>query len=796
MTRSKQTEQSQTNILHTLVIILLWLLIKIGQIEFAIIKAIWTTLKWIILSPIKISQWCYSQTIQLINRPKQNSPRQVQAVTVKKSQHRHFIIFNRRRGRPRTQPFLRFYGKKVVKFLDLVFPKPLRIGVLVIILSLLVFGYSLFLVTIAHDLPDPHRLSQTQTPLTNEFYDRNGVLLYKLYEDRNRSLVNLSELPSYVINATIAIEDKNFFTNPGFDLFGIVRALIADLKHEDIQGGSTLTQQLIKNTLLTPDRTWTRKVQEVLLAFWAQQIFSKNDILKMYLDEIPYGGNTLGIEAASEMYFGKKAKELTLAQAAYLAGLIASPTTYSPYGSNPNLSKERQKEVLRRMVEDGYITQDEADKATADDLAIKPYVPSIQAPHFVMYVREYLEEKYGSRFLAQGGLKIITTLDLDLQHRSENIVAEEVAKLTPLNVTNGAAMIEDPRTGQILAMVGSVDYYNKNFGAYNVALALRQPGSSIKPVTYATAFKSGLTPGTIILDTPTKFNDGVNIYAPVNYDGTFHGPVTIRTALGSSYNIPAVKTLAIVGIPSMLQTAKELGITTLTDPSKYGLSLTLGAGEVKLIDMMTVYSTFSQLGTKHLPTPIVKITDAQGSIIEDNSQNSGFQVLDPGVAYMITDVLADQKAKIPAFGANSLLVIPGHTVAVKTGTTDDKKDNWTLGYTPEVTVGVWVGNNDGTPMNPALSSGITGAAPIWNRLMTILLKDKPDLAFVKPDNVTTGTVDGKQDLVLSNQEVKSITKVVTPTPSPEEKDKNSAITFTDPFSTFTQDQPQNPPDKH
>jgi len=641
--------------------------------------------------------------------------------------------------------------------LDRIFPKPLRIGALLSTIAILAFGYSLFLIVLAHDLPDPHRLKEPNSPVTTEFTDRNGELLYRLYEGRNRTPLTLNDVSPHFINATVSIEDKNFFSHPGIDVFGITRAFISNLQNQNIQGGSTLTQQLIKNTLLTTERTWKRKVQEVLLSFWAERIYSKEQILTMYVNEAPYGGPNWGIDAAARSYFGKEAKDLNLAESAYLAGLPASPTIYSPYGPTSELGKERQKQVLRRMAEDGYITQAEADEAANRELAIKPPLHDLKAPHFVMYVRQLLEEKYGPKAVSQGGLRVQTTLDLQLQNTVQTIVSEEVNKLANLNVGNGAAMVTDPRTGHILAMVGSKDYYNPKFGNYNVTLAPRQPGSSIKPITYATGFKMGYSPGTVLLDTPTVFKSAWEVYAPVNYDGKFHGPVSIRTALGSSYNVPAVKMLATVGLPAMLQTARDLGITTLNDTDRYGLSLTLGAGEVKLLDMMTVYGTFSQMGVRHNLTPILKVTDSNGIVLEDNTLASGVSVLSPGIAYMITDILADNKARTPAFGPNSLLHIPGHTVPVKTGTTDNKKDNWAFGYTPEYVVGTWVGNNNNTPMNQALASGVTGASPIWNRIMTHLLKDKPDVAFVKPPEVVEGTT--------------------TP------------ISFTDPFSTINLDQP-------
>ncbi len=702
---------------------------------------------------------------------------------------------HRGRGRPRSRPFkeyLLYKIRPILLFLKRIFPKPVRIGLASLIVLGVVFYYSSMLIQIANELPSPERLSDINGALTTIFYDRNGNILYRLFEDKNRYLVKLDDIPPQLQQATIAIEDKNFYSHSGVDFEGVTRAILTYFQKDqaDLQGGSTITQQLIKNTLLSPERTLKRKFKEIILAFWAERVFSKQAILQMYFNEVAYGGTSWGISAASQTYFGKQPKDLDLAQSSYLAGLPASPTTYSPYGANPELGKMRQKEVLRRMVEDGYITQDQAVQAYEKQLEIKPQFAQIKAPHFVMYVKKLLADKYGEKMVGQGGLKVYTSLDMGTQEMAEKVVEQEVGKLNNLNITNGAAVIMDPKNGQILAMVGSRNYWDQGFGSFNVATALRQPGSSIKPITYATGFKMGYSPASVILDAPIVFKNQWEVYAPVNYDGAFHGPVTIRTALGSSYNIPAVKMLAAVGIPNMIQTAKDLGITSFNDPDRYGLSLTLGGGEVKLLDMMTVYSTFSQMGLRHDPQPILKVVDPSGNPLEDNQTKfDGNRVLPTSVAFLITDILADNKAREPVFGPNSLLKIPGHTVAVKTGTTDSKKDNWTFGYTPEVAVGVWVGNNNGDPMDPRLSSGITGAAPIWNQLMTKLLDGKKDLAFQRPPDVVEGMVEGKKDLVIAGQtkgtllsgENKSLIgqkeeKKKTPTP----KD----LTFTDPFTTI------------
>lgn len=718
----------------------------------------------------------------LVNKIKKQQLKPVKRIRVKETFH--LKLFHKRRGRPRKLPLFIYLRVKLKRLLKRLIPTPLRIAIVLSCIAAALFAYSLALIILAKDLPSPEKLNQDSSPLTTEIYDRNNRLLYRLYEDKNRTLINLGDLPPELVNATIAIEDKNFWGHKGVDIYGVVRALVDDLRGQPIQGGSTITQQLIKNTLLTPDRTWQRKVKEVILAYWTERIFTKQQILQMYFNSVGYGGPAWGIEAASQTYFQKSAKDLDLAQATYLAGLPASPTSYSPYGPHPELGKQRQKEVLQRMVDDGYITKEKENEALSENLTFQPPTTSIKAPHFVMYVRSLLAQKYGDREVSQGGLKVITSLDLDVQQMVQQVVSDEVAKLAPLNVTNGAAIVEDPRNGQILAMVGSKDYWNTNNGNFNVVLAQRQPGSSIKPITYATAFKQGFSPGTVIIDAPTTFsNPWGQSYSPVNYDGRFHGAVTMRTALGSSFNIPAVKTLAMIGIPNMLQTAHDMGITTLNEPDRYGLSLTLGGGEVKLVDMVTVYSTFSQEGIKHDSTPILKVIDSKGEVLEDNTQNSGVRVISPGIAYLIDDILSDNNARTPAFGPNSLLNIPGHTVAVKTGTTDSKRDNWTFGFTPNYTVGVWVGNNDNSPMDPSLTSGITGASPIWNRIMTNLISNEPNIVFDRPSEVIAGSVDGHSDLVLSGQPFR---RAVTLNKTKDATTQAEIITYTDQFNTSDQ----------
>ncbi|MDP2632451.1 MAG: PBP1A family penicillin-binding protein, partial [Candidatus Curtissbacteria bacterium] len=561
------------------------------------------------------------------------------------------------------------------------------------------------------DLPSPKALEDRQVPQTTKIYDRGGKLLFNVYTDENRTLVPLSEIPDNLKHATIAIEDKDFYKHKGFDIYGIVRAAKVNVLGGSLQGGSTITQQLVKSAFLTPDRTVTRKVKELYLAFRVEMAFSKDRILEMYLNQVPYGGTAWGVSAAAEQYFGKSVKDLTLAEAALLAGLPQAPSYYSPFGQDPQRAKDRQKTVLARMVDSHYITRDQAEQAAAEDIKFQASIVDIRAAHFVMYVREYLAEKYGESIAAQGGLKVTTTLDLDIQEDAQKIVADNIAKLKPLNVGNGAAVVTKPKTGEILAMVGSKDFFDvEGDGNVNVTIALRQPGSSIKPINYATALEHKLiTAATVIMDAPTTFSGGPKPYRPVNYDGRFHGPVQVRYALGNSFNIPAVKVLALNGVVEMIKMAREMGITSFQDESRYGLSLTLGGGEVKMTEMAIAFGVFANEGVRIDLTPVLKVEDSKGRVLEEFKQKTGKRVLTPETSFLISSILSDNSARTAAFGPSSQLVIRGKNVAVKTGTTDDKRDNWTIGYTPTYLVASWVGNNDNKPMNQNLASGVTGA---------------------------------------------------------------------------------------
>jgi len=627
-------------------------------------------------------------------------------------------------------------------------PKVLAFLIGIIPTLFLIFNfYSLIL----KDLPSPQGLSKP-LPLTTKIYDRNGKLLYKFFREQDRTKVKLEQIPLYVRQATIAIEDKNFYFHKGFSLRGIARALYYLIFEGKITGGSTITQQLVKNSLLSPEKTLKRKIKELILAALVEQKYSKDEILEMYLNEVGYGGSAYGIEEASQKYFGKSVKDLSLAQATLLAGLPASPTKYSPFGAHPEIAKIRQTSVLQRMKEDGYITEDILKEALGEPLKFNKQETEIFAPHFVMYVKEILAAKYGERMVEEGGLEVTTSLDLETQEIAQEIVKEEIEKIKPLRISNGAALVTDPRTGEILAMIGSKDYFAQEIdGNFNVTTALRQPGSSIKPVNYSLALEKGFTPATIISDTPITYQiPNQPPYSPKNYDNRFHGNIPLRIALGSSYNVPAVKVLAAFGVSEMVKRGQQMGITSWNDPSRFGLSLTLGGGEVKMTEMAVVYGTLANLGKKVNLRPILEIKDSSGKKLEEDpceqeylgflgvkaaeTKSCSVQILDPNVAWLLTNILSDNWARTPAFGPNSQLVIPGHEVAVKTGTTQNMRDNWTIGYTPSFLVATWVGNNDNTPMS-YVASGVTGASPIWNKIMKELLKNKPNEPFEKPENV-------------------------------------------------------------
>lgn len=601
-------------------------------------------------------------------------------------------------------------------------------------------------------LPDPAKV-QRKTGFSTEILDRTGkVILYDVFTDQDRKFTPLSEVPDYLKKATIAIEDKEFYNHQGFDPLAFLRIIKNVVFKQRLIGGSTLTQQLVKMILLTNERSVSRKIREFMLSLRIERTFTKDEILQMYLNEAPYGGTAVGVAAASQIYFGKEPKELSLSECILLAGLPQSPSRYSPYnGSNNKAYLPRAKEVSRRMREDGVITKEmetqvnsELDKIQFLGLGSN----KIKAPHFVMYVKQLLEEKYGPSILETGGLKVTTSLDWEFQQKAEKAVKEEVDKVTnSLNIKNGSSVMLNTATGEILSMVGSKDFFDKTIdGEVNVSMRLRQPGSSIKPLVYATAFTKNFGPSTVLADTVTEFpgKDEATPYVPKNYDGKEHGLIHLRDALGSSINIPAVKLLALTGVENVLRQGYKMGLTSL-DPTKetlarVGLSMALGGAEVRLLDLAAAYSAFANGGYKSDPVAILKIEDNQGRVIFENKAVKPERVLDEKVAFLINSILSDNNARLLTFGQNSYLNMGPRAVAVKTGTTNDLRDNWTIGWSRDFIVGVWVGNNNNEKMKN-VASGVSGAAPIWRREMLDALTIKTDTPFTVPEGVSQVEVD-------------------------------------------------------
>jgi 1A family penicillin-binding protein len=623
-----------------------------------------------------------------------------------------------------------------------------RLLLLISLIALLLAGWALYAWLIV-DLPSFHDLHGQVIAPSTKIYDRYGRLLYEIMDPHlgKHTPLPLDEIPVHLRQATIATEDADFYANPGVDLRAILRAVIINLRGgEVLSGGSTITQQLARNLLLSPqerfERTLTRKLRESILAWRLARTYSKDEILVLYLNETYYGNLAYGVEAAAQAYFGKSVSELDLAECALLAGLPQSPAIYNPL-ENPQAARERQAVVLELMVKNSYIGEEEARLSGEEQLHFAAVPFPIRAPHFVMYVWGLLEKRFGLEELYRGGLEVHTTLDLDMQEVAQSIARRRLAILADRprrdlpdpNVHNAALVALDPNTGEVLAMLGSPDYFDPEIdGAVNCTLAPRQPGSSIKPITYAAAFAEGYTPATMILDVRTAFltKEG-EPYVPINYDLTFHGPVLARQALASSYNPPAVKVLDYVGLDKMTALARSLGITTFDESERFGLSLTLGGGEVRLLELTAAYAAFANGGHEVEPVAILRIEDSQGRILYQRKPRLGERVLDERVAYLITNILSDDLARMPAFGEGSVLKL-SRPAAVKTGTTTDWRDNWTIGYTPDLVVGVWAGNADNSPMRDV--SGIAGAAPIWHDFMEEVLEARPVEEFVEPEGLT------------------------------------------------------------
>jgi 1A family penicillin-binding protein len=614
--------------------------------------------------------------------------------------------------------------------------------VIFVAILLVISGLALWVASL--DIPDLSAFEERQVLQSTKIYDRTGeIVLYDLFQDVRRTVVPYDEISHYIKNATVAIEDDEFFSHRGVRPLAILRAALINLQGGDLlggQGGSTITQQVIKNSILERDKTITRKIKEAILAIRLEQVLTKEEILGHYLNESPYGGTIYGVEEASLAFFGKRAKDVTLAEAAYLASLPQLPTFYSPYGNNRDKLDARKNLVLERMRVNGFITDEEYASATAAVVEFKPQsATGIRAPHFVMYIRDLLAEKFGEESFAEQGYRIITTLDWELQEKAETIIREKALKnAETYNAENAALVAIDPRTGDVLTMVGSRDYFDTEIeGNFNIAIAERQPGSAFKPFVYATALAKGYTPDTVVFDLRTQFSTACaadnftsedGCYSPSNYDNKFRGPVTFKNALAQSLNVPAVKALYLAGMKDSLKTARDLGITTLTNTDRYGLTLVLGGGEVKLLEMVGAYGVFAQEGKRTDTRAILRIEDNRGNIIEEMDTPTR-QVLKREVALQISDMLADNVARTPLFGANSLVNFPGRDVAVKTGTTNDKRDAWIIGYTPDVVVGAWAGNNDNESMNEI--SGLI-ISPLWRAVMDEVLKKFPDSDFPEP----------------------------------------------------------------
>ena len=601
---------------------------------------------------------------------------------------------------------------------------------------------------VSRALPDPDRIITRQVAESTKIYDRTGaVLLYEIHGGEKRTRIKLDALPSHVKWATIVAEDDSFYQHGGIDIKSIIRAVLVDIfRGGKVQGGSTITQQFIKNSVLTSEKTYARKLKELILAFEIERRFSKDQILEMYLNEIGYGGATYGIEAASNYYFGKSAKEATIVEAALLASLPKAPTYYSPYGKHRDELLGRQTYILKRLYEKQYITQDEYERAKKDATIIQSRQENLKAPHFVLWIRDQLMNTYGEKLLQEGGLKVTTTLDWDKQQIAE----EAIAKAWPKNqkewkAKNAALVALETATGQVLAMVGSRDYFDtKNDGNVNVALRPRQPGSSFKPIVYSAAFEKGYTPDTIVFDVLTEFNPncspeaneekdvfGLQCYHPQNYTETFRGPITLKEALAQSINVPAVKILYLSGVPETIELARKLGIESLGDASQYGLSLVLGGGEVTLLEETSAYSTFATRGMYTPPVAVLTIDDSSGNKLFQSSP-APERMLAEEVADAITNILSSNELRAPVFGNMSSLYIPEIPTAVKTGTTQKNRDAWTVGYTGDVVVGVWAGNNDGSYMNKVGGAG--AAAPLWKKIVEYIYSEREgkEVGFTPP----------------------------------------------------------------
>lgn len=609
---------------------------------------------------------------------------------------------------------------------------------------------------VSKDLPNPDGVLKREVTVSTKIYDRTGeTVLYDIHGNIKRTLISFDEVPEHVKQAVLSAEDRNFYKHKGFSIFGIARSAIKNILTGSRVGGSTLTQQFVKNAILTNEKTYTRKIKELLLSYQIEKRFSKDEIFSMYLNEIPYGSVIYGIEAASQSFFGKPAKDLKLAEGAILAAIPQLPTYYSPYGNNKDKLLIRQRYILDSMAELGYITKDQAESAKNEKITFKPLNENIIAPHFVMYIKELLSNKYGETFINQEGLKVYTTIDLEKQKIAEEAIKNGMDDNSAKYDFNNASLVSiDPKTGQILAMVGSSDFFNDEIdGQVNVTISPRQPGSSFKPIVYLASFIKGFTPNTIIYDTLTNFdNSGTKEYKPRNYNLSESGPVSLRKALAGSLNIPAVKLTYLTGIDNILKLAESMGYSTLKDKDRFGLSIVLGGAEVKLLEHVSAYAILANEGVRHQTSAILKIEDKRGKVIEEYKDKSE-KIIETEPIRQLTDILSDDEARSYVFGRGSKLTLSGRPVATKTGTTNNYHDAWTVGYTPSLVCGVWVGNTDNKAMKPGADGSIV-AAPIWNYYMNEALKNTPVEGFNKPEEVITGKPILDGEIPSGGEEIK------------------------------------------
>ncbi|MEZ4113913.1 MAG: PBP1A family penicillin-binding protein [Candidatus Paceibacterota bacterium] len=637
-------------------------------------------------------------------------------------------------------------GIKNIKIKNLKFKKHhfLNAGLVFLVLGVFAVGVSIIWVATLR-VPDFKSFDERRVVRSTKIYDRTEEeVLFDIHQDIKRTIIPFEDMGDNIKEATLAIEDKDFYKHKGVQPKAFIRAIFVNLKSGSFsQGGSTITQQVVKNSLLTNEKRISRKLKEWFLALKLEKEMSKEDILATYLNEIPYGGNIYGVKEAANYFFSKNPIDLTLAEAAYLAAIPKAPTYYSPYGKNKELTDARKNLVLSEMFNQGRITEEQYTEAKAEEVEFLPQSRfSIKAPHFVFYIREYLEQKYGADVVESGGLKVVTTLNYEMHQKAEEVVYKHAKENEELyNASNAGLVAIDPNTGEILTMVGSRNYFDEEIdGKYNIATAQRQPGSSFKPFIYVTAMMKGFTPNSVLFDTKTEFQTTCspqgfatsgsqsNCYSPSNYDDIYKGPITLRQALGESRNVPAVKLLYLVTINDALKTAKNMGIKTLKDANQYGLTLVLGGGEVSLLDMTSAYGVFATEGVRHEPVSILRVEDSNGNILEEHKEDRGQTVIDANSARIISDMLSDNVARTPLYGANSFIYFGERDVAGKTGTTNNNKDAWMMGYAPNLAVGVWSGNNDNTPMKKG--SAISGR--LWREFMDFALTKVSRESFTPP----------------------------------------------------------------